>query len=215
MKITLIAGPLCLYYARGGEDTPESLLEPILGWRRFITPQFRSAGVMNPDWNEDPAARVRVLTVEQTAYWSLRLLGAYDQCPMLPRPQVAPESPANDPAMVVIRDHFLKTRMPHFHACDLWLPVRAAEPVEVQTPTEAIKPVGSVAMLKAEVLQLGKRVLGCDDAAGLRMAAGEPSRSPLERQAASFAAELIELCDFAMLERVPIAAGFDGVEGGV
>ncbi|MFN9993268.1 MAG: hypothetical protein ACK54H_07975 [Phycisphaerales bacterium] len=213
MKITLIAGPLCRYYARGGGDTPESLVEPVLGWRRFITPQFRSAGVMSMDWCEDPTSDVRELCVDQSSYWSLRLLGAYDQCPKMPRPNVAPESPASDPAMIVIRDHFLKTKTPHLHACDLWLPVRAAEPVEVQTPTEAIKPVGSVAMLKAEVLQLSKRVLGCLDANALRQASGESSRSELERQGAAFAAELLDLCEFATSGRVPIAAGFEGVEG--
>ena len=150
MSLDIYVGPLCRLYSR--EFTPDSaqsspgtmpvaadgapltvtpaaeVLPAILGWRRLITPQFRSAGVTVVDWTEAPTATIKSSRVGWDSYWSLRLLAAYSEFPHLHLPDAAPQDLSADPALTILRDHFLRSRFPHLHACDLWVPPALRRP---------------------------------------------------------------------------------------
>lgn len=231
MALDIYVGPLCRFYARDFtsdfaafaqqtlgakpvtinaqgevlERIPaKDLLQAILGWRRLITPQFRSAGVTFIDWTESPTAPVKSSQVGWGPYWSLRLLAAYDEVPSLHRPESAPEDLASDAGLGAIRDDFLHSRYPHLHACDFWLPLRCADPVTVQTPNEQTKPVGAVSMLRAELDQLRKRTLNAETREDLARISEDPARTPLVREAAATLSVWLPLCDMALEQRLPM-----------
>jgi hypothetical protein len=183
----------------------KDLLPAILGWRRLITPQFRSAGVTLVDWTETPIGTVKSSQVSWDPYWSLRLLAAYSEFPDLHLPDRSPEDLSQDAALGIIRDHFLRSRFPHLHACDLWLPLRCADPVTVETPTGHTKPVGSVGMLRAELDQIRTRLLAAPDRDALKTIAADPARTALIRGAAATLAIWLPLCDLALEHRLPMA----------
>ncbi len=227
MSLDIYVGPLCRLYSR--EFTPDSaqsspgtmpvaadgapltvtpaaeVLPAILGWRRLITPQFRSAGVTVVDWTEAPTATVKSSRVGWDSYWSLRLLAAYSEFPHLHLPDAAPQDLSADPALTILRDHFLRSRFPHLHACDLWVPLRCADPVSVETPTGHTKPVGAIAILRAELDQIRTRLLAAPDREALNTIAADPARTALIRGAAATLAAWLPLCDLAIEHRLPMA----------
>lgn len=220
MSLDLFVGPLCRLYARdfetattsptpraAGADEPATaaeLLPAILGWRRLITPQFRSAGVTLIDWDESPSGAARAAPLGWGPYWSLRLLAAYDENPSLHRPDTEPDDLSTDPGLIAIRDDFLRSRYPHLHACEFWLPLRCADPVTVQLPTEQTRPVGSVGMLRAELDSLRKRALDADTRAQLATIAADAAQTPLVRAAAATLDLWLPLCDHALERRLPM-----------
>ena len=227
MSLDIYVGPLCRLYSR--EFTPDSaqsspgtmpvaadgapltvtpaaeVLPAILGWRRLITPQLRSAGVTVVDWTEAPTATVKSSRVGWDSYWSLRLLAAYSEFPHLHLPDAAPQDLSADPALTILRDHFLRSRFPHLHACDLWVPLRCADPVSVETPTGHTKPVGAIAILRAELDQIRTRLLAAPDREALNTIAADPARTALIRGAAATLAAWLPLCDLAIEHRLPMA----------
>ncbi|MFZ4576539.1 MAG: hypothetical protein ACOYN0_19310, partial [Phycisphaerales bacterium] len=184
MNLTLYTGPLCRFYAAETPESAPEILPAILGWRRLITPHFRSAGVPAVDWNESPEAPSSRTPLGHAPYWSLRLVAAYAECAPGAVPSAVPHDLGADPALQALRERFLRSQFPHLHACDLWLPVRCADPVVVQTPGEQSKPIGSAALLRAELEQCRARVLGAPTRADLERIAASDEGTPLFRDAA-------------------------------
>ena len=232
MALDIYVGPLCRLYSRDftsdfaqwslatlgklpvtvtADGTPltstpaAEVLPAILGWRRLITPQFRSAGVTLVDWTETPIGTVKSVRVGWDPYWSLRLLAAYSEFPDLHLPDAPPQDLSQDAALGIIRDHFLRSRFPHLHTCDLWLPLRCADPVSVETPTGHTKPVGAIAILRAELDQIRTRLLAAPDREALNTIANDPARTALIRGAAATLATWLPLCDLALEHRLPMA----------
>jgi hypothetical protein len=205
--IRLSVGPLWRHFQTGESVSSAELQAALLGWRRVITPQFRSAGVQSLHWDESDDASFHSAQVALEDYWSVRVLAAYENVGHFP-PEALPPDLALDPAMKIIREDFLRTRHPQLHACELWLPVRCADCVTVQLPDGRMMPVGAVVMLRAELDQIRTRTLGVAARQDLAPCAADPARSPLQQGAARALGTWLAICDQAVSLRLPMALRF-------
>mgnify|MGYP000971203819 CR=1 FL=1 len=221
MPFDVYAGPLCRYFSRDfetptsrmaregaeasdpGDSLPSSLeLGPVIrGWQRLITPALRSAGVPTPEWNEslDGAAIVEPLTF--SGYWSIRVAAAYAESPDLVAPASVPAEaslPA-DPALARLAGQESRSRFGHLHACAWWLPVRMAEPTDLELPSGIRQPVGSVGMLRAELTSLA-RTLGTE----LGQTSTDRAGTLLHRVADDALRRWFSVVDHAHREQVPV-----------
>lgn len=205
--IRLSVGPLWRHFQTAESVSSAELQTAMLGWRRVITPQFRSAGVQALHWDESDDASFHTAEVCLNDYWAVRILAAYENVGHFP-PAEVPEDLAADPAMKIIREDFLRTRHPQLHACEFWLPVRCADCVTVQLPDGRTMPVGAVMMLRAELDQIRTRTLGLASREELATCAIDPARSSLQRGAARALSQWLPLCDAAAAQRLPMALRF-------
>jgi len=237
MSFDVYAGPLCRYYARAfqsptqklfpnaktvqlGPDgnalivadqpSPLELLPSIRGWQRLITPRLTSAGVPPPEWDERIDAPTLTEQLTHSGYWSIRLLAAYTEFPELNEPLEPPttESLAADAALACLRGNEIRSRYSHLHACEVWLPSRIAEPIDLELPTGRTQPVGSVGLLRAELAAL-LRNLGTEPPNALDLGdAQKPpagaSASPLRCAAWHTLMQWMPLVDEARQSRLPV-----------
>lgn len=231
MSFDVYAGPLCRYFARdfvtptqrlmgssvrtirAGEveaELPTVLdVQPIIrGWQRLITPRLKSAGVPVPEWNELGAGLTFAEQLTAPGYWAARLVAAYIEFPDLAEPTDLPpdDELAVDPALARLRGNESRSRFAHFHACEWWLPLRMAEPLELELPNGNTQPVGSTSMLKAELESL-LRGMGSSVPTPINLGdspSAPEGASPLRTLAWHAVTKLHAVADSALGARVPM-----------